>query len=454
MLLRLLHTFAARLGVALLNFGVVWLTARYLGSAGRGQVSLFVTDIALSLLFIGLLGGSSLIYLAPRRSVWHLLLPALAWATLVSAAGTLGIWLWRDTGWVYAAHLFAVSWLQAAFSITTLLLLARRRETTYNYLNLAQAGLLALVLAAAFWGLHLRQVPVYWWSCYPAYGLPLLASLLLLSRLPDTWRRAPGELRAVTRELAQHSRGAHFSNILSFLNYRLSYYFLAGLTGAAGTRAVGVLSVGVALAEAIWLIPRSAAQVQYVDLVHAPDKAAQAAAVARTARLTLLATAAALVVLLLLPAPLLTAIFGREFSAVRPLIMLLAPGVLAISLNMQLSSYFGGMATYRVSNMAAAAGLVTTLLACSQLIPRFGAAGAALSSTMSYLTSTVWLLVAFRRRTGIGLGQLLPGPADIGGLAQLLKRGPQPTHAAAAAPATEATQPDQASASSRPTGSN
>lgn len=441
MLLRLLHTFAARLGVALLNFGVVWLTARFLGAAGRGQVSLFVTDIALSLLFIGLLGGSSLIYLAPRRSVWHLLLPALSWATVVSAAGTLGIWLWRDTGWVYAAHLFGVSWMQAAFSITTLLLLARRQEQTYNYLNLAQAGLLALLLAVACWGLQVRDVAVYWWSCYPAYALPLLASLLLLSRLPDTWHRAPGELRAVTRELAQHSRGAHFSNILSFLNYRLSYYLLAGLTGPAGTRAVGVLSVGVALAEAIWLIPRSAAQVQYVDLVHADDKRAQATAVARTARLTLLATTAALVVLLLLPAPLLTAVFGREFSAVRPLILLLAPGVLAISLNMQLSSYFSSLAAYRFNNLAAAAGLVTTLLACSQLIPRFGAAGAALSSTLAYLTSTIWLLVAFWRQTGLGLGQLLPGPADILGLPQLLKRGPRPADAKAAEAAVEA-RPD------------
>lgn len=418
MLLRLLHTFAARLGVALLNFAVVWLTARYLGAAGRGQVSLFVTDVALSLLFIGLLGGSSLIYLAPRRSVWHLLLPALSWATVVSAAGAAGIGLWRGTTSSYALHLFGVSWLQAAFSITSLLLLARRKEQAFNYLNLLQAGLLAGLLAGAFLGLQVRQVPVYWWSCYAAYGLPLLLSAGLLLRLPDAWRRRPGELRATTRELAANSRGAHFSNILAFLNYRLSYYFLAELAGA---RAVGVLSVGVALAEAIWLIPRSAAQVQYVDVVHAADKSAQAAAVARTARLVLLATAAALLALLLLPAPLLARVFGPEFGAARPLIALLAPGVLAISLNMLLSSYFAGLAAYRVNNLAATSGLAATLLACTLLIPRYGPAGAALATTLSYLTSTAWLLVQFRRRTGQPLRALLPGPADVRGLRQLLR---------------------------------
>ncbi|GAB2964106.1 hypothetical protein GCM10027048_36800 [Hymenobacter coalescens] len=418
---RLLHTFAARAGVAVLNFAVVMLTTRNLGAAGRGQVSLFVTDMALSLLFIGLLGGSSLIYLAPRRSVWHLLLPALTWATVVAAVGSAAIWLWRDTGLVYAAHLFGVSWLQAAFSITTLLLLGRRREQAFNYLNLAQAGLLVALLLALFAGLQLRVVPAYWWACYPAFGLPLLLGVALLLRLPDPWRWAPGELRAVVHELAQHSRGAHLANILSFLNYRLSYYFLAALAGAG---AVGVLSVSVALAEAIWLIPRSAAQMQYVDLVHADDKTAQAAALARTARLVLLATGGAVLTLVLIPSPVLTAVFGREFGATRPLLALLAPGVLAFSLNMLLSSYFAGLAAYRINNLGTTIGLGVTL-AGALLIPRFGAAGAALGTTLSYFASTAWLLWQFRRATGLGLGALLPGPADARGLLQLLTPRPR-----------------------------
>ncbi|OON66750.1 lipopolysaccharide biosynthesis protein [Hymenobacter sp. CRA2] len=410
MLLRLFHTFAARLGVALCNFAVVLLTARYLGAAGRGQISLFVTDVALQLLFIGLLGGSSLIYLAPRRSVWHLFGPALAWATLVCALGTVGIWLWRGTGAAYAGHLFAVSWVQAAFSITTTLLLARRREQAYNYLNLIQAGLLAAALLLVFWGLQVRVVAVFWWACYVAYGLPLLASLLLLLRLPDARRGTLQELRSTTRELARHSRGAHFSNILAFLNYRLSYYFLAALAGA---QAVGVLSVGVALAEAIWLIPRSVSQVQYVDMVHADDKAGQAAHTVRIARTALLATAAALLVLLLLPAAVLAAVFGPEFGAARPLIALLAPGVLAVSLTMLLNSYFAGQGIYRVNNLAATAGLAVTLLACTTLIPLWGAAGAALATTLSYVASTSYLLTQFRRASGLPLKSLRPRWRDI-----------------------------------------
>jgi O-antigen/teichoic acid export membrane protein len=46
MIKRILQHFAARVLTAGLSFVVVWLTARYLGAAGRGQISLFFTDVS------------------------------------------------------------------------------------------------------------------------------------------------------------------------------------------------------------------------------------------------------------------------------------------------------------------------------------------------------------------------------------------------------------------------
>ncbi|WP_400193332.1 lipopolysaccharide biosynthesis protein [Hymenobacter sp. B81] len=409
MLGRLLHTFATRLGIALLNFAVVLLTARFLGAAGRGQVSLFITDVSLLLLFSGLLGGSSLIYLGARRNPWQLLLPAAAWATVVSVLGTAAVWLWRQPGPTYTAHLLGITWLQAAFSIVTLLLLARRREPAFHWLNLGQAAVLAGGLWAGLALLAERSIAAYWWASYPAYALPLLLALELLLRATPA-APAAASWRETLRELARHSRGAHLSNILSFLNYRLGYYFVAAW---AGTGAVGVLSVGTALAEAIWLIPRSAAQVQYLDLVHSADPQAGARATARTARLALLATAAAVLLLVLLPTWALAGIFGPEFGAARPIIGLLAPGTLAISLSIVLSSYFAGLAQYRVNNLAQLTGIALTLLAGAVLIPRYGARGAALATTASYLASALFLVLRFRRATQLPLRELLPRWQDL-----------------------------------------
>jgi O-antigen/teichoic acid export membrane protein len=418
MIRRILQNFATRLGTALFSFGIVWLTARYLGAAGRGDVSLFVTDCAALLLFIGLLGGSSLIYLAPKRSLWHLLVPAYGWATLVCAVGTATVGLLRAVPPLYLMHLLALSLLQAYFSINTSLLLGRKQEAGYNFLNLLQVGLLAASLLLAFVGLRWRELPVYYYATYLAYGLPLLLSFGLLLRLPDRWHGGQG-LRETARELASHSRGAHLSNILAFANYRLSYYFVAHYADA---RAVGVLSVGVALAEAIWLIPRSTALIQYVDLVYATDKHAQIEPTLRVARLTLLSTLAAVLVLCALPPAVLVAVFGAEFGAARPVILLLAPGVVAIAVSVICSTYFGGMGRYRISNLATTVGLLVTIPACWLLIPFLGIKGAALATTLSYLASTSFLLYQFQRATGAGPRAFIPGKADLEYARSLVKR--------------------------------
>ncbi len=410
MLTRTLLAFDTRFGIALLNFGVVLLTARSLGAAGRGRVSLLVTDVSLLLLFIGLLGGSSLIYLAPRRNLWRLLVPAAAWAAFVCAGGAAAVMLLRPgAGTAYPAQVGFISLVQALFSISVSLLLGRRREALFNVLNFAQAAILVSTLAVTFFGVGYRRIEAFYLANYLSYGFTLLVALAALVRQPDPGRLTRRALRRVTRELARHSRGAHVSNILAFLTYRLSYYFLAAEAGAG---AVGVLSVGVALAEALWLVGRSVAQTQYVDLVNAPDKAARLPHVLRAIRLTGLLTAAGLLALLTVPSSVLAMVFGAEFGAARSVIAWLAPGVLAMSVTMLLSTWFAGLGQYGPNNRATAAGLFVALLACTLLIPRYGVPGAAAASSLAYLTVTVVLLWQFRRATGQGLRALIPRFAD------------------------------------------
>ncbi|QNE40829.1 hypothetical protein F1C16_15290 [Hymenobacter sp. NBH84] len=408
MIRRIAYHFLTRLLTALLSFGVVWLTARYLGAAGRGAVSLFVTDCAAVLLFIGLLGGSSLIYLSPRYSSWKLLVPAYGWAVAVCGVGTLAVGLFRPVSSAYLTHLLVVTICQALLSTNTSLLLGRKRETAYNLLTIGQVLLLAGGLLIAFVGNWQRTVDAYYYAAYLAYGLPLLLSFGALWQLPDRWRTGQS-LRQVVRELAYHSRGAHFSNILTFINYRLAYYFVAHY---ANVRSLGVLSVGVSLAEALWLIPRSTALIQYVDLVHATDKQAQLAPTLRTTRLTLLATGAGLLALCALPTVVLTRLFGPEFGAARLVLWYLTPGILAVASNIMCSTYFSGLERYRVNNVAAGLGVLVTLAACFWLIPRYGIRGAALAMSLSYSVSALYLLWQFLRDTGTGLRHLLPGPAD------------------------------------------
>ncbi|WP_159452030.1 polysaccharide biosynthesis protein [Hymenobacter roseosalivarius] len=406
-----------RLATAGGSFGIVWLTARYLGAAGRGAVSLFVTDCALLLLFVGLVGGVSLMYLAPRRNVWNLLIPAYMWATMVCTVGAAGIWVWRAVSFSYVGHLLGVCLLQAFFLINAGLLLGRRQERTYNSLLLLATGLQGGLLLLAFTLGHWHEVEVYYYAAYLAQGIPFLLSLGLLYRLPDRWQLSH-RLRASARELARHSRAAHLSNILSFVNFRLSYYFVAYYADA---HAVGVLSVGVALTEAVWVISRSASQSQYVDLIYAADKRSQLAPTLRGIRLTLLSTTVIVLGLCLVPASTLAGVFGTDFGEARPVILLLAPGVIAMAVSIILNSYFAGLGRYQINTAAAIFGLCVTVPGCWLLIPPWGIEGAAAAAALSYLVSAAYLLRAFRRANSIQLSELLPGKAELYYLVALLR---------------------------------
>ncbi|MBO2012867.1 lipopolysaccharide biosynthesis protein [Hymenobacter negativus] len=419
MIKRILQHFAARVLTAGLSFAVVWLTARYLGAAGRGQVSLFFTDVSGLALLAGLVGGSSLIYLVPRRNVWLLLRPAYGWGVLVSLAGAAVVGLLRPVGLAYVLHLGAVSLIQILLSINVLLLLGRQRERSYNALTTVQAALLAVALALAFGPLRWLSVEAYYYANYLAYGLPWLMSTGLLLRLPDTWRHRRLRRRATARELARHSRGAHLSNLLAFANYRFSYYAVAYLVD---TQALGVLSVGVALAEAIWLIPRSTSLIQYVALVNAPDKRRQTHAALRGSRLTLLATAGAVLALAAVPAKWLAAIFGPEFGMAHGVILALAPGILINGAGMQASTYFAGTGQYGVNNRATLLGLATTVPLCLVLVPRLGIVGAALSMSASYAAGVLYLVGRYRRAIEAEWYDLLPGWEDVRGVALRLMR--------------------------------
>ena len=410
MIKRILQHFAARVLTAGLSFAVVWLTARYLGAAGRGQVSLFFTDMSGLVLLAGLVGGSSLIYLVPRRNVWHLLPPAYGWALVVSVAGAALVKLLRPVTLEYVLHLGGVTLVQVLLSINVFLLLGRKRERDYNVLTTAQAALLAVALALAFGAAHWLSIGAYYYANYLAYGLPWLVSTGLLLRLPDTWGSRRARRRAAARELARHSRGAQLSNLLSFANYRFGYYAVAYL---AGTQSLGILSVGVALAEAIWLIPRSTALIQYVALVNAADQRGQTHAALRGSRLTLLATAAAVAVLAAVPAGWLTAFFGPEFGAAHGVILALAPGVLINGAGMQASTYFSGTARYRVNNRAALLGLAVTVPVCLLLVPRLGMVGAALGMTASYTASVAYLFRYYRAAINATWADLLPSQDDM-----------------------------------------
>jgi O-antigen/teichoic acid export membrane protein len=90
-------------------------------------------------------------------------------------------------------------------------------------------------------------------------------------------------------------------------------------------------------------------------------------------------------------APLLTGlVFGEDFAASVPPLLLLLPGIVLFTVTIVLSGQLAGVGRQMVTTNVAVAAFICTLALDLLLIPVMGANGAAIASTCSYALST-WL---------------------------------------------------------------
>jgi O-antigen/teichoic acid export membrane protein len=106
--------------------------------------------------------------------------------------------------------------------------------------------------------------------------------------------------------------------------------------------------------------------------------------------------------LVLIPQPAYRFIFGDEFGYVRTLIIYLLPGIIAISVSNIFEQYFSGKGKLRVIRNKSLVGLVATLILLPLLIKKYHLAGACISVNVSYILSSVYLWLSFRKEGKTG----------------------------------------------------
>lgn len=406
---------AARFAAVLLGVAILVTVAR-LGPAVQGAFALFVAvEAALLTLFSGL--GLLLAREVSHREVP----PAPLLAALLRAALGLGL--------AAAAGLLAVSagseaapyrhlWLLALAAPFLLLVptasglwLGQGRMGPLNVPQVAAPALvLALLLAAG--------------AAWPSAGaaptvLAVLAAWVLgkaLVGIGTGWaaRRDAGPAapqRGVLRDRWRFVATIGATNLVSLLNYRATLFLLERHGGLAET---GVYSVAVQVAELLWLLS-SAVTVSAYHRIGAPDAQQAAWTTLRAVQVNLLATLLAAPLLYAGAAFALPAVLGPAYAgAVLPLALLL-PGVAGYAAASSLSAYYTNhRGRPQWSAGIAGLSLVLTLGIAAWSIPRHGAAGAALATSLAYGVAIAVALALFLRDTK------LPWTALFGG-----RRAPQ-----------------------------
>jgi O-antigen/teichoic acid export membrane protein len=113
-------------------------------------------------------------------------------------------------------------------------------------------------------------------------------------------------------------------------------------------------------------------------------------------------SAAGVVVVLILGIPLLW-LFGSDFTAGYPLLIVLAVGLLARAWIGPAERLLTMLGSERTCGVIYAAAFAANVGACLLLIPAIGAVGAALGTTMALITESALLFFVMRRRLGVPL---------------------------------------------------
>jgi len=182
--------------------------------------------------------------------------------------------------------------------------------------------------------------------------------------------------------------------VVNLIGYRIELFLLEYYDGVA---AVGVYSIAMQAAEALWLIPAAIATAITGPVVHEPERDA-VRRVSRAALRAALYTGITATVVGVVAPFLIPLLFGDAFAgATRPLLFLL-PGVVAYGTVTVLVVYISvRRGRPRLALTVSLAAMLATTAAAVPLIGEYGKTGAAAASGVGYLVGAALAWVFFAR---------------------------------------------------------
>jgi O-antigen/teichoic acid export membrane protein len=209
------------------------------------------------------------------------------------------------------------------------------------------------------------------------------------------------------------------ANLLNIGNKRFSYYFIRYFSGL---NALGIFTAGVQLTEGLRVIGQSISLVQFSAISNSKDEYYARLLTIKLMKFSVLVTLSAVVVLIVLPETVYTWLFSKDFGGVKMVIIALSPGVIALAANNIFSHYFSGLGNPKINLWSNAIGLIFTIGLALILIPLFGITGAAITTSVSYISSVVYQYVIFFQQTRTPFSEWIPRMNDLRDFRKILSR--------------------------------
>ena len=386
--------------------------ARMLGASGQGELALYTNFILLSSLLLGAGLPAGIVHFIAARKIEQkqvlsilltvlligftlllLILSILQSATLLSTfIPTLfhhnSVWFW-----LMLLHLLLVLLNIFLSSI----LQAEALFGKASYILISGSITLLLLYALRYFAITGIHIPPFNWILLALISSQLIQLIFFLRQVyttnPDYLHLEQIQFGAI-RPLIQFAFLAFMTNLIQFLSYTMDIWFVNYFHGKQLT---GIYALGVSLAQMVWLLPSAIQSVLYAFISTHTDRQLIIECTIKTTRQIAVYAISAGITGYLLSIYLVPILFGEEFRESVQCIGLLFIGVVPFCLSMAVSGYFAGTGRVRINLYSAILGFIVCMAADLLLIPSYGILGAAIASSISYISTVTFLLVKFHR---------------------------------------------------------
>lgn len=381
---------------------------KFLGAAEWGTAFIAQTDITFLLIGIELIAGSGLVYFTPRKKLSTLMTISYGWIAVVMLFYIvlfnllhLFPWVYRIIPQHYSTLILAMTFVYSLHEFNLNHFLGKGKVATFNWLFLIQIITQVSMMAVFIFALNLRTAKALLYSQFCGYSLAFVIGWILL--LPNLKHNGRDPLKESLKEMLHYGAFMQLSTLVSTLNKRLSLYLL---NTHCDERSIGVYASGTQVTEGVNIVSQSIGLVEFSALSNTEKEQHASLLTLRFMKLAVLLTFTALFVICLLPTSFFEWLFSGEFSDIRPVILLIAPGIVFFSAHTVLANYFSGTGKPKYNLYASLIGLSVTMAAAFILIPWLGIRGAAITTTLTYTALFVYQWIVFHRLTGSRLRQL------------------------------------------------
>jgi O-antigen/teichoic acid export membrane protein len=423
--------FVRQVGTGLLGLITAALIARVYGPEGNGAfaIALLLPSMLGAFLNFGIAPANIYFLASNQVTVREALRSNLRFWLWLSVIGLLVgavILIWKGDE-IFPGINYRLLWLALpAYPLALLsgfltsIFLGQQEFKTYNKILILQPILLLVFLCLIMLTGN-REMELLIGVQLATYLFVLVVAIVNVVRLYADSNTEDRERSGYSKKAFGYGWKANLGSILAFINYKADIFLVNIFLAPA---AAGIYVVAVTLSEKLWVVSTAASTVLAPRISQlASDEDARKRLTPLVSRVVLLITLICTIVLAIIARPLIAVLFGDQYvDSVLPLLLLL-PGIFILGVAKVWANDIGARGRPEINMYISLAALFFNIIGNVILIPRFGLAGAAIATTISYfICSTATLFVYVRMTSNKWVDTLFVNLTDIKLLMKVISR--------------------------------